>query len=325
MNNQKILVTGGAGYIGAITARILKSAGYTPITFDNFSNGVREAVVGIQTFEGDLRSSTDIHAALVQSEADAVIHFAGLKAAGESMAIPEEYYENNVAGSVNLFKAMVKVGIRKVVFSSSAAIYGQPVKNPIHEDDPKIPTSVYGHSKLQVEEMLRWYGQLGILDSTCLRYFNVAGAMEDGSLGEASPKLLNLVPLVIQAALGEKEFTLYGSDYDTPDGTCIRDYIHVVDLAHAHIKALDKLFQSSGCEYFNVGIGKGYSNLEVIKEVEEASGKKLEYAIGDRRAGDPAQIFADTAKIKRDLGWEPKYGLKEIIEHSWKWHSKSGN
>lgn len=323
MGNRKILVTGGAGYIGAITAQILKSAGYTPLIFDNFSNGVREAVAGLETIEGDLRNIVDIQTALSRTKPDAVIHFAGLKAAAESMEVPEEYYENNVGGSANLFKAMVHAGVHKVVFSSSAAIYGQPVKNPIHEDDPKIPTSVYGHSKLQVEEMLHWYGQLDKLDSICLRYFNVAGAMEDGLLGEASPKLLNLVPLVIQAALGEKEFTLYGSDYHTPDGTCIRDYIHVVDLAHAHVKALDKLFESSGYEYFNVGIGKGYSNLEVINEVKDISGVNLQYKVGERRVGDPAQIFADTAKIKRDLGWEPMYGLKEIIAHAWKWHQES--
>lgn len=319
---KKVLVTGGAGYIGAITSRLLSKEGYEPIIFDNFDNGVREAVGGFEIIEGDLRDYEAIYAALHTVRPRGVIHFAALKGAGESMEIPEEYYQNNVGGSVNLFKAMEQTGVRNIVFSSSAAVYGQPDKNPIHEDDPTIPTTVYGHTKLQVEEVLAWLGKLNRMASIRLRYFNVAGALEDGTLGEASPKLLNIIPLIIETARKKRTFTLFGNDYPTPDGTCIRDYIDVVDLARAHILAYKRLFDIEGSEYYNVGVGKGYSNLELIQMVKEISGVDFEYTVGLRREGDPAQFFADNSKITNALGWKPECSIRDSIQHAWNWHNR---
>ncbi|MCA9392486.1 UDP-glucose 4-epimerase GalE [candidate division WWE3 bacterium] len=318
---QKILVTGGAGYIGSITSRILSNEGFTPVIVDNLANGNREAVGEFEFHEADLRDYEAIHDVLSAVKPDGVIHFAALKAAGESMEIPEAYYENNVGGSANLFKAMIDLELDNVVFSSTAAVYGDPEKLPVDEDDATIPTSVYGHSKLQVEEQLDWLAKLNRLSSIRLRYFNVAGALEDGSIGEDSPKLMNLIPRLIKCLQGEATFQLYGNDYETKDGTNIRDYIHVVDLAKAHVMALQHLSKNKGTDYINIAVGEGYSNMEIIDLVEKVSGQKLEYDVVDRRAGDPAEVYASNEKAKNVLGWEPQYGLEEIIEHAWKWHS----
>ncbi len=319
---KKILVTGGAGYIGSITSRVLKENGYTPIIFDNFYNSKPIAVKDYEVHEGDLRNYDEIEKVVREVKPDGVIHFAAMKAAGESMDIPEDYYENNVGGSANLFKALIKNDIKRVVFSSTAAVYGEPATKQVKETDELRPENPYGHSKLLVEYMLEWLAKRNRLNSIRLRYFNVAGAWPDGSMGEDdSPKLLNIVPLLMKAALGQKEFKLFGNDYPTKDGTCIRDYVHVVDLANAHVLALEKLKDFEGSDVYNVGVGQGYSNLELINLTQEVSGNHFDYEITDRRSGDPAEYFANSEKIQKELGWKPKYGVKDIIEHAWKWHS----
>lgn len=317
---KRILVTGGAGYIGSITSRLLAEKGFTPIIFDNFSNGNEWAVKDFEIIKGDLRNMSEISSAINSSKPDGVIHFAALKAAGESMKVPEDFYENNVGGSANLCKAMIDHGTRKLVFSSTCAVYGTPSVDGVYEDVPFHPESAYGHSKVMVEEMLSWLAQLNRIDSVRLRYFNVAGAMPDGSLGEAGKEVLNIVPILMEVASGKRDsFTINGSDFNTPDGTCVRDYIHVVDLAHAHIAALKKLLNFPGTQYYNVGEGVGYSNLDVVHVVKTVTGVDFPVVMGPRRVGDPESVFADITKIKKELLWTPQYSLKDIVEHAWKW------
>jgi UDP-glucose 4-epimerase len=322
---KRILVTGGAGYIGSITSKILSDEGYVPVIFDNLENGYRQAVGDFEFIQGDLRNYFEVDAAFKAVHPDAVVHFAALKAPGDSMKHPEEFYTNNVGGSANLCKAMIDNSVDKVVFSSTCAVYGTPQTLPVDEQAPFNPESVYGHSKLQVEQMLEWFAKLEKISSVRLRYFNVAGALEDGTKGEDAKQLINIIPLLMKAALGQREFTLYGNDYATPDGTNVRDYIHVVDLAHAHVKALEYLNTNKGSEYFNVGVGEGYSNYQVIDMVHKVIGREIPITIGPRRAGDPTHIFADNSKARKKLDWEPQYGLREIIEHAWKWHSTHPN
>ncbi|NCS32389.1 UDP-glucose 4-epimerase GalE [bacterium] len=317
---QRILVTGGAGYIGSITSRLLFNAGYTPIIFDSFANGNEWAIKDFEIIKGDLRNISDISAAISQTKPDAVIHFAALKAAGESMEVPEDYYENNVGGSINLFKAMTEHDVKKIVFSSTAAVYGTPAVFEVHEEYPLKPDNAYGHSKLMVEQTLEWFAKLGKIDSVRLRYFNVAGASPDGSLGEAGKKVLNLIPILMEVAVAKREkFVMYGDDFETPDGTCIRDYIHVMDLAKAHLVALKKLSEFEGTEYYNVGVGKGYSVQEVVAAVKRVSDVDFKVEIGPRRVGDPAAYFADNSKISNELGWFPEFTLEDIVNHAWAW------
>ena len=318
---KKILVTGGAGYIGSITSKVLSDAGYEPVIFDNLVNGYGDAVTEFELVKGDLRDYESVKNTMSYVKPDAVVHFAALKSPGDSMKDPTHFYLNNVGGSANLFKAMVDEGVRKIVFSSTCAVYGTPQRLPVTELAPFHPESVYGHSKLQVEEMLDWLAKLNQIDSIRLRYFNVAGALPDGSKGEDAKQLINIIPILMKTALGQREFTLYGNDYDTPDGTNIRDYIHVVDLANAHVAALKKLEDYVGTEYYNVGVGNGYSNYEVINEVKRITGKDLDIHIGPKRDGDPTAIYADNTKAKVGLNWTPQYGLSDIIDHAWKWHS----
>lgn len=318
---KKILVTGGAGYIGSITSKVLNDAGYEPVIYDNLENGYADSVKEFKLIRGDLRYYESIRDVLNDVKPDAVVHFAALKSPGDSMKDPADFYVNNVGGSANLFRAMVSEGVRKIVFSSTCAVYGTPQQLPVTESAPYHPESVYGHSKLQVEEMLDWLAKLNQIDSIRLRYFNVAGALPDGSKGEDAKQLINIIPILMKTALGQRQFTLYGDDYDTPDGTNIRDYIHVVDLANAHVSALKKLIDFSGTDFFNVGVGAGYSNYEVINEVNKVTGKDLNINIGPRREGDPTAIYAENSKVKKELNWVPQYGLKDIIEHAWKWHS----
>ena len=321
-DNKKILVTGGAGYIGSITCKILNEQGFTPVIFDNFSNSKRVSVSNFEIHEGDLRDIDDISKVVEQVKPDGVIHFAALKAAGESMDIPEAYYENNVGGSANLFKALIDHGVHNVVFSSTAAVYGEPDKKQVSETDPIRPENAYGHTKYMVEEMLMWLAKLNRLNSIRLRYFNVAGALEDGSMGEDDgPKLANIIPLLMKRALNQRDFQLFGNDYPTHDGTCIRDYIHVVDLAHAHVLALKKLEEFEGSDVYNVGVGKGSSNLELITIAQEISGNAFEYEVVERRVGDPAEYYANSDKIQKELGWKAKYTSRDAVEHAWKWHS----
>lgn len=318
---MKILVVGGAGYIGSHTVSELLKKGYEVLVFDNLSSGHKEAVE-CPLVEGDLLNKKQIEKVFENQKIDGVVHFAALSAAGESMKEPGRYFENNLQGGVNLLEAMKKFGVNRIVFSSSCAIYGYPEKLPVNEEEDKKPVSVYGETKLMFEKILYWYDQLFGIKSVSLRYFNAAGASLDGSIGEDKRPLTNIIPVAMKVVLGQQEkFTLFGDDYPTPDGTCIRDYVHVLDLAEAHIKALDYLFKENESNQFNVGTGRGYSNKEVLEMIKRVTGVDFKIEVGSRRPGDPAAIFADNSKIKRILGWEPKYsGLETIIETAWNWH-----
>lgn len=321
---MKVLITGGAGYIGSVTNAIFRTKGFETVVFDNLSLGHREAVGDTKLVIGDLRNKEDIDKALAEDHFDAVVHFAAYSLAGESMQKPYEYYDNNLRGSLNLLEAMRKHGCKSIIFSSTCAVYGYPTKLPVDEDERIVPVSVYGSSKRMIEEMIGWYGAIYGLCWVSLRYFNAAGAMFDGSLGEDHAPETHIIPLALEVASGRRpQFELYGNDYDTHDGTCIRDYIHVVDLADAHIKSVEYLRKGSASVVLNLGTGKGYSNLDVLDTVERVSGRKVQRIFGPRRAGDPAKLWADNKKAKKVLGWEPKYSdLETIIKTAWKWHQK---
>lgn len=321
---MKILITGGAGYIGSVTNAVLREQGHETVIFDNLSLGHREAVGDTKLIVGDLRKKQDIDAALSSDIFDAVIHFAALSLAGESMEKPYEYYDNNLRGGLNLLEAIRMHGNPSIIFSSTSAVYGYPTKVPVMEGAPIVPVSVYGSSKRMVEEMIEWYGRIYSTRSVILRYFNAAGALPDGRLGEAHRKESHIIPIALEVASGKREkFELYGDDYETPDGTCIRDYIHVVDLAHAHLKATEYLSRGGESTAINLGVGKGYSNLEVLDTVERVTGRKITRSFTGRRSGDPAKLWADNQKARTVLGWEPKYpDLATIIETAWKWHLK---
>ena len=323
---QKVLITGGAGYIGSITSTILVKNDYIPIIFDNFEKGHAEAVSEFDVYSGDLRNQHEIAGVIKETQPAAVIHFAAYSLAGESMQEPLAYFDNNIVGALNLLKAMQENSVDQIVFSSTAAVYGEPSQVPIRETMATQPVNTYGESKKIIEDVLIWMAKLRGINSIRLRYFNVAGALADGSKGEDHDPETHLIPLIMKTLQGQRaEFTLFGDDYPTPDGTCIRDYIHVVDLAQAHIDALKRLESFQGTDVYNVGIGKGYSNLNIIKMIEEVTAQKLDYQIGPRREGDPAQLYANSDKIRSELGWEPEYGLREIIESAWKWHSTHPN
>ncbi|MGB9637243.1 MAG: UDP-glucose 4-epimerase GalE [Microgenomates group bacterium] len=318
---MKILVTGGAGYIGSHTVRELVAQGYEVAVFDNLTSGHEESVKCPLT-TGDLLNKEEIEAVFEKEKFDGVIHFAALSAAGESMKEPARYFENNLQGGVNLLEAMRKAQVNKIVFSSSCAIYGYPEKLPVDEEEAKKPVSVYGETKLMFEKILYWYDRLFGIKNVCLRYFNAAGASLEGDIGEDKRPLTNIIPVAMKVVLGQQEkFSLFGNDYPTPDGTCIRDYVHVLDLADAHIKAINYLAEKSESNYFNVGTGKGYSNKEVLSMISKITGVDFKIEVGPRRAGDPAAIYADNSKIKKVLGWEPKHSdLETIIKTAWNWH-----
>lgn len=320
---MRILVTGGAGYIGSITNAILRQKGFETVVFDNLSLGHKEAVGDTKLIVGDLRNKEDIDGAFAQDHFDAVIHFAALSLAGESMEKPYEYYDNNLRGGLNLLEAMHTTGCKTIIFSSTSAVYGYPPRIPVTEDEPILPVSVYGSSKRMVEEMIEWYGKIYGIRSVSLRYFNAAGALPDGSLGEAHSHESHIIPIALDVAAGKRErFEVNGNDYETPDGTCIRDYIHVVDLAAAHILSVEYLAKGMVSVALNLGVGRGYSNLEVLDAVARVTGKKVVRSFGPRRPGDPAKLWADNQKAKQVLGWEPKYSdLETIIGSAWKWHS----
>jgi len=330
----KILVTGGAGYIGSHTVVLLIEAGYEVVVFDNFSNSSKESIkrveklVGqeIDVVEGDIRSKDDLERVFSSHKIDAVIHFAGLKAVGESVEQPLRYYDNNVNGTVKLCEVMVKYNCKSIIFSSSATVYGDPHTTPILENFPTSATNPYGRSKLFIEEILR---DLYISDNewrvVLLRYFNPVGAHESGEIGEDPNGIPNnLMPFIAQTAVGKREYlSVFGDDYNTPDGTGVRDYIHVVDLAQGHVDALDRLNEFSKVMTINLGTGKGYSVLEMVKAFEKASGRKVPYKIAPRRAGDIATCFADPSYAKEVLGWEAKRGIEEMCEDSWRWQSQN--
>lgn len=322
---NKILVTGGAGYIGSFIVRALKTAGYEPYVVDDFSSGHEEAISGFSFKKLNLNNESD----LVELEEwfkkerfDGVIHMASFIQMGESFRDPYKYFKNNINSANNVLGIMARQGTKNFVFSSSAGVYGSPKKLPIFEDDPKMPENPYGQTKLMIEQMLSWYEMAHKVSHVSIRYFNAAGAALDGSIGEDHPNESHIIPLIMKAALGGVEFTLFGDNYNTPDGTCVRDYIHVLDLADAHIKALTYLEKGGESTAVNAGVGRGYSNLELIREIEKVAGS-FAWKFGTRRLGDADTLYADNKKIKEIFGWEPKYGLAEIIESAWKWHKNN--
>lgn len=320
---MKILVTGGAGYIGSITNRMLQDAGFETVIFDNLSEGHRKAVGTTRLIEGDLKDKEGIERVFQSEKFDAVVHFAAKALAPESMEQPYGYFQNNILGGLNLLEAMRKGGSNKIVFSSTCAVYGYPKNLPVDENSPQNPVSVYGETKRMFESILAWYGKLYKISSISLRYFNAAGATEDGRLGEDHKTETHIIPLAIKAALENKPFTLYGDKYDTPDGTCLRDYIHVIDLAAAHVLALTRLTKTGASAVYNLGTQKPYSNKEVVAMVKKVTGKNFFIEVAPPRVGDPAAIYADSTKAKKELGWQPKYdNLEKVVKTAWEWHRK---
>ncbi len=318
---MRVLVTGGAGYIGSQATRLLAGAGHEAIVLDTLDNGHREAVPGIEVVVGSIADRPLVERLLAERRIEAVMHFAALKAAEESVGQPGRYFEANVGGSLALLAAMESAGIRALVFSSTCAVYGEPGRVPIDEDAPTRPENPYGESKLLVERALPWFEARGIV-AVSLRYFNAAGAQADGAHGEDWRKAPNLVPVAIKAALGRGgPLRVFGTDYPTPDGTAVRDYVHVVDLADAHIRALDHLAAGGGALTVNLGTGLGSSVREVIAAVERASGRVIEVIEAPRRAGDPAAVWADPRRANEVLGWTARHGLAEIVETAVRWHS----
>ena len=318
---MNILVAGGAGYIGSVNIEKLLSAGHEVVVYDNLSTGHREAVHPDSLFiEGDLGDKDKLDSLFRQHKIDAVMHFAAFIQVGESMKDPARYFTNNVGNVINLLNVMLAHDVKKFVFRSTAAVYGEPEEVPITELAPERPTNPYGECKLMVERILRWYDALIGLRYVSLRYFNAAGASE--SYGEDHSPETHLIPIVIKVALGQQQrLMINGADYPTPDGTCIRDYIHILDLAQAHLLALKRLEEGSGV--YNLGNGNGYSVKEVVDAVKRVTGKPIEIMIGPRRPGDAISLVASAEKAKRGLGWNPRFtDLDSIIESAWKWHSK---
>lgn len=316
---MKILVTGGAGYIGSVTTELLLDAGHEVTVFDNLGRGHREAIDPRATFiEGDLGDSAAITAAVSQTAPDAVMHFAAYALVGESMEDPSMYFRNNVIGGIHLAEAMVAAGVRKIVFSSTCATYGQPDQVPITEETLQRPQNPYGESKLMFEKILAWHQQINGLQPVFLRYFNACGAT--AKFGEDHDPETHLIPLVLRVALGQRESVkIFGDDYDTPDGTCLRDYIHISDLAQAHMLALEK--DVSGP--FNLGTGSGNSVLEVIEACREVTGHAIPAERVARRPGDPARLVASAEKARQVLGWQPQHtDLRTIVESAWAWHRR---
>jgi len=333
---MKILVTGGAGYIGSHTCVELLNENYDVVVIDNLSNSCKKALdrVGnitgksLEFYKADLLNKQDINNIFSEQNIDAVIHFAGLKAVGESVDIPLKYFHNNITGTLNLLEVMDEFNVKNIVFSSSATVYGDPASLPIREDFPLSATNPYGRTKLMIEEILQ---DLHVSDSkwniALLRYFNPVGAHESGQIGEDPAGIPNnLVPYISKVAVGILDkVNVFGNDYDTVDGTGVRDFIHVKDLALGHIKTLPKLFTNPGVVIYNLGTGQGYSVLEMIKGVEKASGKVVAYQIVDRRAGDIASCYADPSKAKKELGWSAEKTLDDMCKDTWKWQKNNPN
>ena len=320
-----ILVCGGAGYIGSHAVHQLIEKGEEVVIVDNLQTGHRGAIhARAKFYEGDIRDCAVLDAIFTENEIEAVIHFAANSLVGESMEKPLLYFNNNVYGMQVLLEAMVRHGIDKIVFSSTAAVYGEPKRVPILEDDATEPTNTYGETKLTMEKMMKWVSRADGVRYVSLRYFNAAGALSDGSIGEDHKTETHLIPLILQVPNGKRaHITIYGDDYKTPDGTCLRDYIHVVDLADAHVLALEYLRKGGESDIFNLGNGQGFSVKEMIAAAEKATGKKIAAEIGARRAGDPAQLIASSDKARRILGWQPHFtDVEEIIATAWKWHEK---
>lgn len=321
---MKILVTGGAGYIGSHTVAELLEMGYGTVTYDNLQKGHRDAVLGGEFIRGDLRDAETLEKAFRENAIDAVIHFAADSLVGESMQKPQKYFDNNVVSGLSLLGNMVKYSVRKIIFSSTAACYGEPEKVPIDETNSTVPTNPYGESKLIFEKMLRWHDEAYGIKYVSLRYFNAAGAHKSGRIGEDHDPESHLIPIVLKAALDRtRQVSVFGTDYPTKDGTCVRDYIHVTDLALAHILALKKLEEGGKSSIYNLGNGSGFSVKEVIGIAEKVAGCRIKTESSARRPGDPAVLIASSEKIKKELNWNPRYyELETIIRTAWEWHSK---
>lgn len=322
-----ILICGGAGYIGSHTAHELSSKGINVVIIDNLITGHKDAVLDGKLYIGDIRDDKFMDKVFKENDIEAVIDFAAFSLVGESVEKPLKYYENNLYGAMSLLKKMNDFGVKKIVFSSTAATYGEPDRIPIKEDDKTYPTNPYGETKLAVEKMLKWCDKAYGIKYVALRYFNVAGADVSGKIGEDHRPETHLIPLVLQVPLGKRdEINIYGDDYDTKDGTCIRDYIHVTDLANAHILALDKLKKDNTSATYNLGNGEGFTVKEVIETARKVTGHPIPAKIVKRRAGDPARLVASSEKIINELGWKPEHDrLEEIIETAWNWHKKHPN
>lgn len=322
-----ILVCGGAGYIGSHCVASLLESGMDTVIIDDLSKGHVEAIKGGRFYQGDLNDCEFVRGVFAREKIEAVVHFAAFSLVGESVEKPGKYFTNNIGASLSLLEAMAEFGVKHIIFSSTAATYGEPDKTPIEETDPQIPTNPYGESKLCVEKILKWFGNAYGIRYCALRYFNVAGAYPDGSIGEDHRPETHLIPIVLEAALGKRQgITVYGTDYPTPDGTCIRDYVHVCDLVDGHLKALEYLQKGGESAAFNLGIGKGFSVREIIDAARKVTGRNFLVVEGTRRAGDPAILIASGEKAMRVLGWQPKHtGVETIIADAWRWHSKKGS
>ena len=320
-----VLVTGGAGYIGSHTVALLSQQQRDVVVLDSLELGTRSRIGNVPFFHGNISDERLIEKICKKHNITEVIHFAAYKAVGESMEQPLRYYSNNVGGTIDLVRALLANGVERMVFSSSAAVYGNPASVPVTEDSPLLPESVYAETKAVMERFLASCDEIG-MRSVSLRYFNAAGASSDSSIGEDWSMSQNLVPLVMKAILGfSGPLNVFGNDYPTPDGTCIRDYIHVEDLADAHIKALDYLEQGGASLACNVGTGRGTSVLEVIDIAEQVSGRKVPHVVTSRRAGDPTSVYADPTLVRALLGWKATRDLRDIITSAWNWHSKIEN
>lgn len=318
---KKILVTGGAGYIGSFMVRELKSKGYDVVILDNLSQGHEASVKDFRVEKIDLVTEKQkIDELFTAEKFDGVIHMASFIQMGESYKNPSKYYKNNVVGFLNLLDSMKENGVNNIIFSSSAGIYGNPVRVPILEDDLKNPLNPYGETKYQIERILEDYDTAYNIKFTSIRYFNAAGAALDGSIGEGHPEESHLIPNIIKSVVNQSKFDLFGDDYNTPDGTCIRDYIHVLDLVEAHSLALGRLFLGGQSTAFNAGLGRGYSNREVIKAVEAVTSNKVDVNVLPKREGDANALYADITKIKSELNWNPKYSLNDIVKSAYLWH-----
>ena len=322
---MRILVTGGAGYIGSHTVRMLEKIADKVVVYDNLSKGHAAAVKNSELIVGDLFDKKLLSSVIRDYKIEAVIHFAAFSLVAESMANPKLYYHNNIQGTLSLLDTMLYCNVNKLVFSSTAAVYGEPEKMPITEEVLKNPTNVYGKTKLMMEQIMEDYAKVYDFNYIALRYFNACGADEDGDIGEDHSPESHLIPLVLQACLGLRDgIKIFGSDYNTTDGSCVRDYIHVTDLAKAHILALEALYNGATSGAYNLGNGTGFSVKEIISAAEAVTGINIKKELADRRSGDPASLIAGADKIRQELKWQPEYtNIKDIIESAWKWHKNN--
>ena len=321
---MSVLICGGAGYIGSHNVRAFRQHGDDVIVVDSLETGHRASVPeDVKFYEGDIRNSETLAKIFTENEIESVIHFCAYSLVGESVDKPLKYFDNNVGGMITLLEAMQKFDVKRIIFSSTAATYGEPKRVPILETDPTEPTNPYGESKRIMEKMMNWVSRRYDIRYVSLRYFNVAGAWHDGSIGEDHKCETHLIPLILQVPMGRREFiTVYGNDYPTDDGTCIRDYIHVEDLAKAHILALEYLRNGGESNIFNLGSGDGYSVMEMINAARKVTGHPIPAKVGQRRAGDPARLVADSTKARKILKWQPEITkMEDIIATAWKWHS----